>query len=167
MNWPLQKDCASFYGNPDPDGDGVPSRAWEDANLVRVNFPWTACLAWDVSKTVKSARVHKLVAPSLERIFGVIWARAGYSQDQIERMRLHLFGGAYNFRLKRGGHTLSMHSYGCALDLDPEHNGMGRPWAPLAGGMPMLAVEAFEDEGWTFGGRWANPDAMHFQAARV
>ena len=167
--WPLQRDCPTFYGNPDPDGDGVPNRAWEDANLVRVTPPWTMVLSWDVSKTLKSIRVHKHVAPSLERILGVIWAHAGHSQDQIERMRMHLFGGAYNFRRMRGGHRLSMHSYGCAIDLDPERNRMGRPWAPLAGGMPSMVVNAFEDEGWVFGGRWSGDDCdpQHFQAARV
>jgi len=167
-HWPLQRDCPTFYGNPDPDGDGVPNRAWEDANLVRVVPPWQMVLAWDVSKPLKSIRVHKAVAPSLERILGVIWAKAGASQDHMEILRLHLFGGAYTFRRMRGGHRLSMHSYGCAIDLDPEQNPMGYAWRPKSG-MSMIAVEAFEQEGWVWGGRWSGQscDPQHFQAARV
>lgn len=166
-NWPLQKDAAQFYGNPDVDGNGEPDRTWEDANLVRVTPPWQMVLAWDVSKPVKQIRVHKRCAESLQRVLGVIWAHAGASQDQIERSRLHLFGGCYSFRLMRGSHLLSMHSYGCAIDLDPEVNYLGRTYYPHTGMMPEIAIEAFVAEGWTWGGRWTRPDAQHFQAAKV
>jgi hypothetical protein len=167
--WPLQKDCKSFYGNPDANGDGVPDRAWEDRNLVGVKAPWTMRLEWDPDTVLKSIRVHKLCAPSLFRVLNVIWEKSGKSQDQIERMGMDMFSGAYTFRVKRGGHTLSMHSFGCAVDFNAKHNRMGKPWAPLAGGMPLMVVEAFEAEGWVFGGRWSGGscDPMHFQAARV
>jgi hypothetical protein len=167
--WPLQKDCKTFYGDPDPNGDGVPDRGWESGNLARVIPPWRMCLAWDTTKVPKYILIHERCAQSLERVLNKIWDEVGRSQDQIDRLGLDRYGGAYNFRMKRGGHSLSMHSYACAIDLDPARNPMGRPWAPLAGGMSMLAVSAFEAEGWTFGGRWQHGecDPMHFQAARV
>ena len=31
--------------------------------------------------------------------------------------------------------------------------------------MPAAVVDIFADEGWQWGGRWHNADAMHFQAA--
>jgi hypothetical protein len=87
------------------------------------------------------------------------------SQARIEANHLHLFGGSYNFRLMRGSNQLSMHSWGCALDLDPEGNPFGRNRAKCR--MPAPVVEAFQAEGFEWGGRWKRPDAMHFQAART
>lgn len=167
MNWPLQRDCATYYGNPDPDGNGQPNREWEDANLVRLTPPWQMVLAWDVSKPIRSFPIHKRCQASLGLVLGVIWAHAGHSQETIEKHGLHLFGGSYNFRLMRHGVRLSMHAYGCAIDLNPSINRLGRPWRPEDGMMPEFVVQAFEQEGWTFGGRWSNPDSQHFQAARV
>jgi len=163
-NWPLQRDCAVFYGNPDPKGDGVPDRAWEDANLVWIKPRWKMVLAWDTAREVKRIRIHKHCAPSLERVLDAI-ARQYAAREQIEHHRLHLFGGAYHFRLMRGSTRLSMHAYGCAIDLDPEHNPLGRRWR--MGMMSKSVVEAFAREGWTWGGTWKRPDAQHFQAARV
>ena len=60
-----------------------------------------------------------------------------------------------------------MHSYGCAIDLDPANNPLGRAWRSDAGMIPRFVIEAFTAEEWTWGGRWARPDPQHFQAARV
>jgi hypothetical protein len=86
--WPLQRDCPAFYGNPDPNGDGVPDRAWEDEHLTAIKPPWTMCLAWDLTKAVRTIRVHKRCAESLARVLGVISARF-LTQEGIERNRLH------------------------------------------------------------------------------
>lgn len=166
-HWPLQRDCPTFYGKPDPDGDGHPNRAWEDANLVRVTPPWTMYPSWDLRSPLKTLRMHKSCANSLSIVLGVIWAHVGHNVEKIENFGLHITGGTYNFRPKRGGSSLSMHSYACAIDLSPILNPWGQPWRPEQGMMPLLAVVAFEQEGWTFGGHWSKPDAMHFQAARV
>ena len=80
---------------------------------------------------------------------------------------MHLCGGAFNFRLKRGGNSLSIHSWGAAIDLDPERNALGRRYRAGAGMMPMAVVEIFAAEGWVWGGPWSRPDAMHFQAAVI
>lgn len=161
--WPKQSECAKFYGNPDTNGDGVPDRAWEDANLTRYTPPWQMVLAWNTSAKVAAIRIHKKCAPSLATVFQAIWDVYGRQQQQIEARNLHLYGGAYNFRLKRGGHTLSMHSYGCAIDLDPAHNEFGA----THGTIPLEVIKAFHDEGWVHGGSWAKPDWMHFQAAVI
>lgn len=165
--WPLQKDCKAYYGDPDPDGDGSPNRHWEDENLVRIACPWKIYLAWDITKQASGIRIHRKCASSLTSVLGTIWAHAGASQDKIEEMRLHLYGGAYAFRTMRGSNKLSMHAYGCAVDFDTENNLLGKHWNPDHGMMPMSVVQAFEAEGWVFGGRWQRPDAQHYQAARV
>lgn len=161
--WPKQSECPKFYGEPDADKNGFPDRAWEDANLTRLVPPWRMVLAWDEHALVKSILIHKKCAPSLATVLQAIWEFYGRDQTKIDAVNLDLYGGAYNFRLKRGGTTLSMHSYGCAIDLDPQHNQFGA----RHGAMPPGVVNAFRAEGWTWGGSWLKPDFMHFQAAAV
>jgi hypothetical protein len=154
-NWPLQKDCDTFYGNP-RGAAGKPSAAWESANLVLVKCPWV--LRYD-GTPVKGLRVHKKCAESLKRVLAAIWDRLGHSQAEIDRIGMSIYGGGYNFRKMRGGSALSMHSWGCALDFDPARNGMG----DTTPNMDLRVVEEFEREGWEWGGHWK--DGMHFQAA--
>lgn len=57
---------------------------------------------------------------------------------------------------------LSRHSYGCAVDFDPEQNKCGTP-----GSIPLWVVGIFESWGFTWGGRWKKPnDPMHFEWTR-
>lgn len=164
--WPRQADVNAFYGNPDTNRDGRPDRAWEDGNLVSLTPPYPMVLAWDTTAPVRSIRVHTRCAASLNRCLTGIRDHYG-SAAAIREARMHLFGGAYNFRLMRGGNRLSMHSWGCAIDLDPERNGLGVKWKPNAGMMPREVIDIFMAEAWVWGGDWSRPDAMHFQAATV
>lgn len=163
--WP-KPDAASmnaFYGNPDTNRDGSPDASWEAANITRLIPPYGMVLAWDTSKTVSGIRVHRKCAESLGRALGDILNHYG-SQAAVEAARMHLYGGAYTFRLKRGGSTLSNHSWGSAIDLDPANNGFGRVWKPNTSMMPMAVVEIFKARGWGWGGLWGTADAMHFEA---
>ncbi|WP_338663716.1 M15 family metallopeptidase [Pararoseomonas sp. SCSIO 73927] len=168
-DWPRSSttDLVAFYGAPDADADGEADARWERDNIIAIPAPWTMVAAWDPKLPIRKIRVHWRVAESLQRVFASILSGYGGSTDRIIAARLHLYGGAYNFRLIRGGSSLSMHAYGAAIDLDPERNGLGKPWKPDSGMMARPVVEAFKAEGWVWGGDWENrPDAMHFQAAR-
>lgn len=156
----------AFYGNPDANGDGVPDRAWEDANIVKLTPPYRMALAWAPETPVTTIRVHRLAAGPLLTVLRGILDHYG-PQAEIEAARMHLFGGAYNFRLMRGAAQLSIHSWGAAIDLDPARNAFGQAYALNAGMMPSAVVELFRDQGWVWGGAWHKPDAMHFQAAQV
>ena len=80
-------------------------------------------------------------------------------QDKIDEWGVSDFGGSYNFRLMRGSSHLSMHAYGCAIDLAPERFPMG-----VGSNKFCDAVcTAFSDEGWVN----LPKDRMHFQAAVV
>ncbi|MGV1802580.1 M15 family metallopeptidase [Agrobacterium vitis] len=166
-NWPQQSAAADFYGKNLKISKGVagPDPAWERASLVLVPIPWKAVAAWDKTIPLKSFRVHTKVAGSLGRVLGNIWDVFGRSQKTIEAKNLHLIGGGYNWRLMRGKAALSMHAYGCAVDMDPTHNALGDPTPD----MDPRVVEAFEAEDWIWGGRWSpqRRDGMHFQAAIV
>lgn len=166
--WPSQSPAAmnKFYGDPDADRNHAPDRRWEETKLITIIPPYTMVLAWDLKAPVKGIRVHKRCANSLLHVLEAIKAHYG-SQAAIEKARMHLYGGCHNFRLKRGGSSLSIHSWGAAIDLDPEHNGFGVKYSEKKGMMPQAVVALFKNEGWTWGGLWSTPDAMHFQAAGV
>lgn len=166
--WPHQDRASmnAFYGNPDPNGDGVPDRAWEDANLVAITPPYPMVLAWNTDQAVKTIRCHRKVAASLEGVLDGIGKHYG-SRSAIEAARMNRWGGGYMFRLMRGGHLLSVHSWGAAVDIDPERNSFGTPWDEAKGMMPHAVADLFAKEGWVWGGRWSKPDPMHFQAAII
>lgn len=164
---PSRDALRAFYGNPDANADGTADPKWEAANLVRIPTPYRMVLAWDEDVVLKSIRCHQKVAPSLTRVLDAI-ARHYGTQEAIEKARMHLFGGAYSFRVIRGGSTLSLHSYGAAIDLDPANNPLGLRYDPSqrAGMMPRAVIELFEAEGWLWGGKWSRPDGQHFQATQ-
>ena len=153
--WPLQQNCDAFYGNPRGPNDHADA-AWEAANLTRVIPPFKLYYA---GKLVGSVKIHRKCADSLARVFAAIWVASGKSQAKIDEWGVSLFGGSYNFRLMRGSSHLSMHSYGCAIDLAPERFPMGSHAHLFA---PEV-IKAFADEGW----QNLPNDRMHFQAARV
>lgn len=163
--WPLQKDADRFYGNPRGVG-GKANPAWEAENLVTVAAPYQ--LYYD-KKPIRGVRVHRKCAESLRRVFSRIWESAGRNQAVVDQWGASTFAGAYNYRNKRNGGTLSMHAYGCAIDLDPARNGMGNTRPNFGNPGPAAVVAAFEAEGWVWGGRWAGRscDGMHYQCARV
>jgi len=55
-----------------------------------------------------------------------------------------------------------MHSYGIAIDLDPEHNPQGRSGGRIKDDADGV-VALFEGAGWTGWRLNSRPDCMHFQ----
>lgn len=165
-NWPTQAECDAFYDNPRSRIDNSkPSSGWESANLVRVKPPFV--IRFEGKTVTAGVLIHKKCADSLARVFQAIWDAAGHDQKVIDKWGVSNYGGAYNYRQMRGSSRLSMHSWGCAIDLDPDNNAF-HDQDPHFAHVPQV-VKAFEDEGWTWGGRWSgrSKDGMHFQAARV
>jgi len=161
--WPHQSEVDAFYGNP-RGRNGQVSRAWEAENIIRIAAPWNLVTAWDFSP-VSSIRIHKKCANSLERILTKIWQESGESQLKINEWGMNLYAGAFNYRMMRGASRLSMHSWGCAIDFDSSRNSYGDN-TPNFASIPQV-LNAFESEGWVWGGRWAKPDGMHWQAALI
>jgi hypothetical protein len=118
-------------------------------------------------KPIKTIQIHKKCADSLSRILAAIWEASGHDQKRVNEWGASIFGGSYVYRLMRGGSSLSTHAHGCAIDLDPARNGFHDTTPHFATAHEI--VKAFENEGWSWGGRWQGRacDGMHFQAARV
>ena len=156
-NWPKQdfKNLTAFYGKV-------------GENQTSFELPYPLFLAWDTSKKVKKITCHQKVASSLHRIFEN--TLKAYSEKEIKILRLNLFGGCLNVRKMRGSSTTwSTHSWGIAVDLDPDNNRL--KWNKNRAGFAKEEYLAFwkivETEGWTSLGRARDFDWMHFQATKL
>lgn len=74
--------------------------------------------------------------------------------------QLKTWDGCFQIRNKRAGISLSLHSWGLAIDINAAWNGFGKK--PT---MSKELVKCFTDAGFEWGGLWAKPDGMHFQLA--
>lgn len=130
----------------------------------RVTPPWPMVLAWNTRAAVREISCHEAVAASLDRVLRRV--ASAYSPEAINRLGLHLFGGCFALRNKRGGSTLSTHAYGVALDWDPERNQLKWTRARARLGKPDAEEwwRCWEAEGWLSLGRARNFDWMHVQA---
>ena len=155
----------AFYGKHQLRADGTPTREWCEKHLTSIQLPYPMRLAWDINEVVTKMKCHKKVADDLHSILSQIYATYG-TLEAVKAARMDLFGGCYNYRLVRAGTQLSTHSWGAAIDLDPEYNFLGRKYDESKGMMPQPVVKIFQAHGWEWGGLWKRGDAMHFQACR-
>lgn len=75
---------------------------------------------------------------------------------------LKTWDGCFNIRKKRGLSSMSLHSWGIAIDLNAFENGLGQH--------PKLSpefVKCFTDNGFDWGGTWTRKDGMHFQLSKI
>lgn len=157
MNWPLQSQCLSYYGDPRTAG-------WLHANTVDVACPWPLSMG---AIAIPHILIHKKCADSLGRVLGAVWDAVGRDQQKIKALRYDQYDGSYNLRVMRGGSSLSMHSFACAIDWDAADN-QQHSQRHLFRDDSLLIVK-FKEEGWVWGGDWSpgSIDAMHVQAARI
>lgn len=66
--------------------------------------------------------------------------------------------GCFNIRKMRGLSSMSLHSWGIAIDINAAWNGLGKE--PT---MSKELVKCFTDAGFDWGGDWKRKDGMHFQ----
>jgi hypothetical protein len=75
---------------------------------------------------------------------------------------LKTFDGCFNIRKKRGLSSMSLHSWGIAIDVNAAWNQLNMT--------PTLSpefVKCFTDAGFDWGGTWTRKDGMHFQLAKI
>ncbi|WP_237354235.1 M15 family metallopeptidase [Xanthobacter sp. YC-JY1] len=154
MVWPKQVDVQRFYGAPG-----------EHQTMLVLPFPMR--LAWETDTIVKRISVHEKVHDSAARVFDRVLDH--YGIEGIQKLGVDLFGGSLNVRRMRGGSAWSMHSWGIAIDFDPDRNQLkwGRDRARLAQPDAEVFWQLWEEEGWLSLGRARNYDWMHVQAARL
>src|SRR4051812_4212928 len=145
--WPKDTMAAkvAFYG--DPRGPHGVNETWFSNNVVRVIPPWKMLYA---NKPIVSISFHKKCADALSAALDDIWKACGKDQKTVEKNGLQEYGGSFAYRLIRGASTISNHSFAIAIDLAPSGNALG----VKKGTMPDFAVEAFDKQGFRWGGRY-------------
>jgi hypothetical protein len=156
QRWPKQgyTSMVNYYG---PVGE----------NQTSLELPYTMKLAWDKNATIKKMTCHQKCAKSFYNIFEKTLKH--YGNAEIKKLRLDLFGGCLNVRRMRGGSSYSIHSWGAAIDLDPDNNQLkwGKDRATLAKSVYDPFWKIVEEEGATSLGKERNFDWMHFQFASL
>jgi hypothetical protein len=123
---------------------------WAAANIASVKL--------HNGKTVK---LHRLVGAEFARLFEEACRVSGYTPSSVQTW-------VPRHTLWDPAKSLSLHSWGIAIDFTPSENTMGG--TDGKGGPSKLRqfpafVEVFKNAGWTWGGDWKMKDDMHFQRA--
>jgi hypothetical protein len=133
--------------------DGQLEARWQADFLTKMPLPFPLRLAWDPQRVVTLMTCHKRMTAVYTSTFTCI-------QQRGLQATITSFGGCFAFRPQRTGSKLSAHSWGIAIDLNPESNRQG-----TVGNMNVDLVEIFCAAGFEWGGNWngSSRDPMHFQ----
>ena len=147
------KKAIELYGKPNQQG----------SYLTTIKLPYPMRLAWDKKTTVKTMRCHNKVADDFLKVFNELLEVYGY--EKIVELGIDLFGGCFNFRAMRGGSDYSRHSWGIAIDLDPERNQLNETAKTARFARPEYKpmIDIFYKHGFVSLGREKNYDWMHFE----
>lgn len=118
-------------------------------------------IVWDVPSELEVGVIPKklycnkdLVGPLTQAIKNLI------STGKINELKT--WDGCFNIRKKRGLTSMSLHSWGIAIDVNAAWNGLNKE--------PQLSkefVKCFTDAGFDWGGTWKRKDGMHFQLSKI
>jgi D-alanyl-D-alanine carboxypeptidase len=109
---------------------------------------------------------HELAAPALDRVVARLTAQL--KTDKKLLPFLQDIGGTWIWRKISRSKNLSAHAFGIAIDINVERSAYWR-WTkrgePIIwqNKIPQAIVDAFEAEGFIWGGRWVHYDTMHFE----
>lgn len=154
MKLPTTDQLTAKYGKANPTGKGY---------LVWIDLPYPMRIAWDRNKKIKRFQCHRLIAQRLINVFNGLLAHYGY--DRLVELGIDLYGGCFNYREMRGGTSLSTHSWGIAIDLDPDRNLLHESAKTARFARPeyKMMIDIFYQNGFIGLGVEKNFDWMHFQ----
>jgi len=136
------KDCLARYGDP-------------EKNELKFMQVWDVPSNLEHGAIPKKIYCNKDIVPALNQAFSNINSRGLANQVKT-------WDGCFNIRKKRGGATMSLHSWGLAIDVNAAWNGFGKE--PT---MSPELVKCFTDAGFDWGGTWKKKDGMHMQLAKL
>lgn len=128
-------------------------------------------IVWDVPTNLEVGVIPKklycnkdMVAPLSQALKNLI--------DTGKIAELKTWDGCFNIRKKRGLSSMSLHSWGIAIDMNSSDNQLGKTYDQLIkeGRKPFSEefLQCFRDAGFECGGDWKNrPDRMHFQISKL
>jgi len=101
--------------------------------------------------------VNQKIVPFLDSVQREVnAANTGYAFTDVQ---------TYNYRSKRGGGGQSLHSWGIAIDINPQSNPyqIGN-WGEPQTDIPQPIIDIFKKYGFAWGGDWPGErDPMHFE----
>lgn len=120
---------------------------WASANIIGTRL-----------HTGKAVQFHRLAAAEFAALFEAACKSSGYTPASVQTF-------VPRHTLWDPSKSLSLHSWGIAVDFDPSLNPMGGKNSRLRTPEGQIFVKVFRDAGWTWGGDWNMKDEMHFQRA--
>ena len=134
-------------------------KKWGDPTIVTNELKYMT--VWDVPTHLEIGAIPKklycnklMIAPLIQAFSNLI--------DKGLVNELKTWDGCFNVRRKRGLKSLSLHSWGIAIDINAAWNGLGKE--PT---MSKELVKCFTDAGFDWGGTWTRKDGMHFQLKTI
>jgi hypothetical protein len=148
-----QKEAEARYGKI-VDGKWSEEAKWMMVQVIPVEYS-ASWINSATGKPVSKIYINKDMAPMLMKALALLKASNLLSE-------LKTFDGCFNIRKKRGLTSLSLHSWGLAIDVNAFENGLG-----VTPKLSPRFVKCFTDNGFTWGGTWQRKDGMHFQLAKI
>ena len=114
-------------------------------------------VVWSVPGQLRFGVIPKKIYCSKYLIDPLTQAFKNVIQNGLQQ-ELKTWDGCFNIRTKRGTASMSLHSWGLAIDINAHENQFGK--------VPTISkqlVKCFTDAGFDWGGEWSKPDGMHFQ----
>lgn len=116
--------------------------------------------------------MHRLLEDVFQPVLDDVWdhvkqdlgrsATDEQVRPRLHELRLDQHDGGFNFRKITGGQGLSLHSFGIAIDWDPENNPRKKR---LTRTLPNWWYDIWKARGWSDGSHFSTPDPMHVQFA--
>jgi hypothetical protein len=116
---------------------------------------------WDVPKELEIGLIPKKIYCNKDMVTPLSKAFKNLI-DTGHVNELKTYDGCFNIRKKRGLSSMSLHSWGVAIDVNAFENGLGVEPKLSAG-----FVKCFTDAGFDWGGIWRRKDGMHFQLKSI
>lgn len=133
-------DCLKKYGDPTL-----------EKNMV----------VWDVPTELEIGVIPKKIYCNKDMVIPLTNAFKNLIKTDFVK-ELKTWDGCFNIRKKRGLTSMSLHSWGIAIDVNAAWNGLNKP-STLSTGF----VKCFTDAGFEWGGTWKRIDGMHFQLKKI
>ncbi|MCI4435854.1 MAG: M15 family metallopeptidase [Ignisphaera sp.] len=116
---------------------------------------------WDVPKELEIGVLPKRLYCNKDMILPLTKAFKNLISTGCVK-ELKTWDGCFNIRKKRGLASMSLHSWGIAIDVNAAWNGLNKE--------PQLSkefVNCFTLAGFDWGGIWTRKDGMHFQLKTI
>lgn len=128
-------------------------------------------ILWDVPKELEIGVLPKRLYCNKDMILPLTKAFKNLISTGCVK-ELKTWDGCFNIRKKRGLASMSLHSWGCAVDLNASDNVLGKSYSELLklGKKPFSEefLNCFRLAGFDAGGDWTTrPDRMHFQLKSI